>query len=336
MTEEEFYQKYGRYPIRTIKKKKKVKVYWGRIFIALVVLLAVIMGIVKLINFISLSFKNKNNNEIINKTNASPNSSISQKDNNTSYSKTGCQFTVCIDAGHGRDDAGTTNDDGTRIEKDDNLKVSLEVQKELKAQGVNVIMIRTTDSGFMELGERCTFANEHNADLFVSLHRNSYQGPVSGVEVWVNNDKPSIDNKLASNILLALENVGISENRGVQYGYVSDPSINYYVNADTKMPSCLVELGFLTNDEDNRLFDEKYVDYGKAIANAIIQTAKDVKLIDENGARLQEGMLISKEKYINRAGNGKSNETQTGIQETTPANTDTENIYNTQETEYER
>ena len=79
--------------------------------------------------------------------------------------------------------------------------------------------------------------------MYVSLHRNSYDGDISGVEVWVNNSEPEYDTKLAQNILDDLEKVGISENRGVQYGYVGNSGVNYYINADTVMPSCLVELG---------------------------------------------------------------------------------------------
>ena len=39
---------------------------------------------------------------------------------------------MCVDAGHGDYDGGTTDASGTRYEKDDNLKVALEVQKYLE------------------------------------------------------------------------------------------------------------------------------------------------------------------------------------------------------------
>ena len=44
---------------------------------------------------------------------------------------------------------------------------------------------------------------------------------------------------------------------------------DYYVNKHTRMPSCLVELGFITSDEDNALYDAHLADYAAAIAQAI-------------------------------------------------------------------
>ena len=53
MTDEEFYKVYGRMPRRSGRnKKKKVKVYWHRIIIALLILALAVFGIVKLISFI--------------------------------------------------------------------------------------------------------------------------------------------------------------------------------------------------------------------------------------------------------------------------------------------
>ena len=235
--------------------------------------------------------------------------------------------TVCIDAGHGGYDVGATN--GERYEKDDNLKVALEVQKYLEKYGVNVVMIRDDDS-FLELDERCAKANNAKADMYVSLHRNSYDGDISGVEVWVNNSEPEYDTKLAQNILDDLEKVGISENRGVQYGYVGNSGVNYYINADTVMPSCLVELGFITEDIDNKLFDEHLTEYGQAIADGIVQTAVDVGLVDESGKRLMSEQLISPEKPVNNKDSSSAADAMT-----TPMETDSSaDVYNTQENEW--
>ena len=235
--------------------------------------------------------------------------------------------TVCIDAGHGGYDVGATN--GERYEKDDNLKVALEVQKYLEKYGVNVVMIRDDDS-FLELDERCAKANNAKADMYVSLHRNSYDGDISGVEVWVNNSEPEYDTKLAQNILDDLEKVGISENRGVQYGYVGNSGVNYYINADTVMPSCLVELGFITEDVDNKLFDEHLTEYGQAIADGIVQTAVDVGLVDESGKRLMSEQLISPEKPVNNKDSSSAADAMT-----TPMETDSSaDVYNTQENEW--
>ena len=205
------------------------------------------------------------------------------------------QFKVCIDPVHGDTDGGTANADNTRLEKDDNLRIALLVRKYLEEYGATVVMTRSDDT-FVELEERCTIANDAKADMYVSLHRNSYDGDIRGVEIWVHNKEPKEDTVLAQNIMSRLSEAGISENRGVQYGYVGIPGDNYYVNADTKMPSCLVELGFITDETDNRLFDKNIDAYAKAVAEGIIQSAKDLGVIDDDGTRLLNQQLISKDK----------------------------------------
>ena len=294
LSDEEFEQIYGRKPVRRVKKKK---IYWNRIIIALIILIGIVTGLVKLTALVVSKIKGddtQKTNKVLNNTSSvavkeDASSAEDKKDEPAKYSN--MNFTVCVDAGHGDYDGGTTDASGKRYEKDDNLKVALEVQKYLEKYGVNVVMIRDDDS-FLELDERCAKANNAKADMYVSLHRNSYDGDISGVEVWVNNSEPEYDTKLAQNILDDLEKVGISENRGVQYGYVGNSGVNYYINADTVMPSCLVELGFITEDIDNKLFDEHLTEYGQAIADGIVQTAIDVGLVDESGKRLMSEQLL--------------------------------------------
>ncbi|MGN0595359.1 MAG: N-acetylmuramoyl-L-alanine amidase [Hominimerdicola sp.] len=337
MSDEEFIALYGRPPVRkrTIKRKK---IYWNRIIIALIILIALIAGIVQLIGAIVDKIRGNGEESVALSAKATSSQTESSKaDESTAKLVTenteANQFVVCIDAGHGDYDGGTTNQDETRIEKNDNLDIALEVQKNLEAQGVTVIMTRDDDS-FLELEERCELANEQCADLFVSLHRNSYDGDIYGIEVWVSNDEPEPDTILAENILAALEEVGISDNRGVEYGYIGNSSINYLVNAQTVMPSCLVEMGFITSPTDNALFDLHLEAYGEAIAEGIIKTAKDLEIINEDGSRKLEGSFISEEKYINRTDESGAESSQPYATETTPASTNSEIIYNTQENEY--
>jgi N-acetylmuramoyl-L-alanine amidase len=189
------------------------------------------------------------------------------------------ELVVCIDAGHGGDDPGSLASYTERYEKDDNLAIALSVQKHLQQiQNVDIKIIMTReDDTFISLDDRCTIANLADADLFVSLHRNSAEN-ANGVEVWVHNEEPQPDCRLAYNILVALEDIGISKNKGVRFGFISDPNENYQVNRETDMPSCLVELGFMDSPEDNNLLDTHLDDYGDAIANAIIKTAKELEL----------------------------------------------------------
>ena len=171
---------------------------------------------------------------------------------------------VVLDPGHGDHDAGATN--GDRLEKDDNLAIALATAEELKQMGVNVRLTRSDDR-FLSLEKRCRVANRRHAQLFVSLHRNSAEG-AHGVEIWIGSENDPDCRALAQAILDGLNAAGISQDRGVKTGYAQG-SGDYYVNKHTRMPSCLVELGFITNAEDNALFDAHLTDYAVAIAQAI-------------------------------------------------------------------
>lgn len=175
---------------------------------------------------------------------------------------------VCIDAGHGGNDAGAVF--GERYEKDDNLRLAEAVKTELENRGVKVIMTRDGDE-YISLENRCRIANRKKADLFVALHRNSAESG-NGVEIWIDSSPSETENELAENILTELEKVGISSNRGVKSGYVGSSDGDYYVNKHTDMPSCLVETGFITSDKDNALFDEYLSEYASAIAEGIYST----------------------------------------------------------------
>lgn len=183
---------------------------------------------------------------------------------------------VFVDAGHGGRDGGSSLDAEKRLEKDDNLKMALKVQDILNQKGVYVEMSRSTDE-YVSLEDRCKMANKSQAQLFVSIHRNSAQDG-NGVEIWAMSDKRKKDTALANCIMDKLDKAGISKNRGVRFGYISNSNGNYFVNENTDMPSCLIELGFITNSEDNELFDKNFEDYAKAIADGIIKAAGKLKL----------------------------------------------------------
>lgn len=174
---------------------------------------------------------------------------------------------VCLDAGHGGKDAGSNQ--GDRLEKDDTLKLTLAVASYLKEQNIPVILTRSDDT-FLELSERCEIANNGNADYFVSIHRNTGEG--TGVENWVASSPNQETIALAKNILDNLTESGIQKNRGVKQGTQKSASTDYYVNLNTTMPSCLLELGFINDATDNQLFDEHQTDYAKAIGDAILET----------------------------------------------------------------
>ena len=143
LSDEEFEQIYGRKPVRRVKKKK---IYWNRIIIALIILIGIVTGLVKLTALVVSKIKGddtQKTNKVLNNTSSvavkeDASSAEDKKDEPAKYSN--MDFTVCVDAGHGDYDGGTTDASGKRYEKDDNLKVALEVQKYLEKYGVNVVM----------------------------------------------------------------------------------------------------------------------------------------------------------------------------------------------------
>lgn len=179
------------------------------------------------------------------------------------------QIIVCLDAGHGGTDAGAVN--GDRLEKNDNLRMALAVRDKLENAGserLTVLMTRTDDT-FLELQQRVDLANENGATLFVSLHRNSGGG--KGVEVWTSSLKEKAECRLAQYIMDGLEQAGVQKVRGVKHGTAGNPAVSYTVVGRTEMPACLVELGFIDNDEDNALLDRHCDAYAQAIADGILR-----------------------------------------------------------------
>ena len=76
---------------------------------------------------------------------------------------------------------------------------------------------------------------------------------------------------LANNIIGELQIIDKDNIRGIKSGTEKGNNINYYVNKYTNMPSCIIELGFISNKEDNNSFDKKMNLYVKHIAMGIFK-----------------------------------------------------------------
>ena len=171
--------------------------------------------------------------------------------------------TVVLDAGHGGYDSGAVN--GTRLEKNDNLRMALAVGKILTDCGVRVVYTRSTDV-FVPLLERSNISNNAGADLFVSIHRNSSVNPsANGVENWVYTQPSQKAVSAADLVLSRVANAGVQNNRGLQYG-------NFSVLRHTKAPAMLFEYGFISNAQDNFLFDSRFDAYAQATASGIMSS----------------------------------------------------------------
>lgn len=172
-------------------------------------------------------------------------------------------YKVAIDAGHGGNDFGAVFNG--RKEKDDVFRLAMEVGRILEESGVDVFYVRDDDI-YETPFKKATDANNSGADLFVSLHRNSSEMPnqYSGVETLVY-EKGGTRSRLANNINAELEAVGFN-NLGVS------ERPNLVVLRRTQMPAALVEVGFINNENDNRIFDQNFNAIAKGIADGILTT----------------------------------------------------------------
>jgi len=148
-------------------------------------------------------------------------------------------------------------------EKEAVLSIALKSAQVLKNHGYKVILTRDTDK-FLSLWKRVDIANKSNADIFISIHANSfYNNSAHGIETFF---KSNQGKKLADKIQDKLSQSLNRENRGIKYG-------NFYVISKTHMPSVLVETGFVSNKKEAILLQSQ--DYINRIADSILKGVND-------------------------------------------------------------
>lgn len=177
----------------------------------------------------------------------------------------GCIF--CIDAGHGGSDPGAVNKD--HYEKDTALNICDYLADMLGYSGASVAMTRSDDSR-LSLSSRASMANSVNATAFISVHLNSATSKsATGYEVLVYNDKKeSVAKTLASNICDEMSHAVTWRNRGIK----ARPDLT--VLKKTTMPAVLVEVGFISNDDESMTLrkEQTQMDVARAIFNGIKKT----------------------------------------------------------------
>ncbi|MDO5301226.1 MAG: N-acetylmuramoyl-L-alanine amidase [Tissierellia bacterium] len=158
------------------------------------------------------------------------------------------KFVVVVDAGHGGKDVGAVAIDDTH-EADLNLEVAQLLKPLLEARGYVVIMTRSSDTT-TGLRSRPELANEVGADVFMSIHFNSAGSEkANGIEVLYASEedvehKGPNEYRLAKEVLNELIKATGANNRGIK----NRPDL--VVLNSTEMDAALVELGFLSNEED--------------------------------------------------------------------------------------
>ncbi len=171
-------------------------------------------------------------------------------------------YTVVIDPGHGGTDPGSIGYKTKVKESDLNLKLSLMLKSKLESAGINVVMTRSSEKAMLEgagrkwkkddMALRKEFIKNTRPNMVISLHQNSYTNhSLRGAQVFY--DKTSEISKQIADFIQE------------QFKQDLDKSIkatspgDYFMLKCSSAPSVIVECGFLSNAEDEKLLqDETY------------------------------------------------------------------------------
>ncbi len=198
--------------------------------------------------------------------------------------------TIVLDAGHGGEDGGAVGVNG-KLEKDINLAIALELEKYLKQNNFEVIMIRSGDYSVgdqtlptiserkrSDTKNRLRTVEEAGECIFISIHQNHFsESKYDGAQVFYSGNREEsavLAEAIRQNIVSSLQPENHRENKQAEK--------SIYLLYHCRVPAVLVECGFLSNpSEAEKLGQESYQkDMAAAIYNGLIdylQTDREKK-----------------------------------------------------------
>lgn len=176
-------------------------------------------------------------------------------------------LTVILDAGHGGEDGGAVGANGV-LEKDLNLSIALRLRALLEANGIRVVLTRSTDTLLydrnvdfhgrkkaLDLAARKNIAESTEKCVFVSIHMNAFPlTKYQGLQVWYSKNHPA-------SLTLARS---VQEMTKVLLQPTNDRPVkaatsSIYLLHHIQSPAILIECGFLSNPEEAALLaSEEY------------------------------------------------------------------------------
>lgn len=179
---------------------------------------------------------------------------------------------IVLDPGHGGFDPGAVGTQGT-LEKDVVLQIAHKLKKMLSSSGAVVVMTRESDEDLsdnqassiytrkrQDLTRRVEMANKKKADIYISLHLNSYPSPRwSGAQTFYHpgqGDAKMLAESIQKEII---EMLGNTDRQAL--------AEDFFTNRLTRMPAVTVEMGFLSNPREEKLLISD--DYQDKMAKAI-------------------------------------------------------------------
>ena len=174
---------------------------------------------------------------------------------------------LIVDAGHGGFDGGATGVNGV-LEKEINLKIAQKTASLARLSGFTVVMVRDSDTGtndnstksirekkVSDMHNRLALTEKYPNAIYFSIHQNTFPDEsCNGAQVFYGEKNP--DSKV---IAEQLQSVIKSQIQNKNERKVKPAQKNLYLLYNSKIPTVLLECGFLSNyDECNKLCDSGY------------------------------------------------------------------------------
>ncbi len=156
---------------------------------------------------------------------------------------------IVIDAGHGGHDFGATKDNLN--EKNLIAEITKKIKKEYSDSDIEIHFTRTDDE-FIDLNNRTNFINKIKPDLVISLHVNNNKNIESrGFEIYVSDKNESFEKSkiFAEKLAVKLSKTQL-KNRGLKIA-------PFYILKNSTCPSLVVELGFISNENDRKFISSE-------------------------------------------------------------------------------
>ena len=170
---------------------------------------------------------------------------------------------IAIDAGHGGANTGAAGKTTKILEKDYTLRFAQELEKVLGRKKARVFMTRSTDVD-LNMVDRTLMLRKQQPDLLISLHLNSSGNPnIKGTSTYYRyiGFRP-----LTQTIYNRMLELGLEE-----FGNIG--GFNFALSGPTEYPNCLVEVAFLSNEEDEKRIQDPA--FHKAVAKKIERGIRD-------------------------------------------------------------
>lgn len=174
---------------------------------------------------------------------------------------------LIIDAGHGGFDGGATGINGV-LEKEINLEIAQKTASLARLSGFTVVMVRENDVGtnddsaksirekkVSDMHNRLELTEKYTDAIYFSIHQNTFpDSSCSGAQVFYSENNPN-SKEIAQKLQNTIKNqIQVENDREIK-----PAQKNLYLLYNSKIPTVLLECGFLSNDDEcQKLCDSEY------------------------------------------------------------------------------